>query len=78
MVLGKRLTLRGTVLRSRSVEEKRAVTEAFARDVVPRVESGELRATIDRVFPLAEIAAAHERLASNATFGKVVLDVAGA
>lgn len=78
MVLGKRLALRGTVLRSRSVEEKRAVTAAFARDVVPRVESGELRATIDRVFPLAEIAAAHERLASNATFGKVVLDVAGA
>jgi putative PIG3 family NAD(P)H quinone oxidoreductase len=75
MVLGKRLTLRGTVLRARSVEEKRAVTLAFARDVVPLLESGAIRPTVDRVFALRDIRAAHERLASNETFGKVVLDV---
>jgi NADPH:quinone reductase len=74
MVLGKRLTLRGTVLRARSIEEKREVTAAFARDVVPLFESGVLGPTVDRVFPLVEIAAAHERLASNETFGKVVID----
>jgi NADPH:quinone reductase len=74
MVLGKRLTLRGTVLRARSIEEKREVTAAFARDVVPLFESGALRSTVDRVFPLVEIGAAHERLASNETFGKVVID----
>jgi NADPH2:quinone reductase len=75
VVLGKRLTLRGTVLRARAVEEKRAVTAAFARDVVPLLASGSIRSTIDRVFPLAEIRAAHERLASNETFGKVVLEI---
>jgi putative PIG3 family NAD(P)H quinone oxidoreductase len=75
MVLGKRLTLRGTVLRSRSVEEKRAVTAAFTRDVVPLLESGTLRPTIDSVFDLADVGSAHERLAGNATFGKVVLRV---
>jgi putative PIG3 family NAD(P)H quinone oxidoreductase len=75
MVLGKRLTLRGTVLRARSLEEKRVVTATFARDIVPRVAAGALRPTIDRVYELAEIAAAHERLASNATFGKIVLRV---
>lgn len=75
IILGKRLTLRGTVLRARNVAEKRAVTAAFARDVVPLFESGALRATVDQVFDLADIAAAHERLASNATFGKVVLRV---
>ena len=74
MVLGKRLTLRGTVLRARSIEEKREVTAAFARDVVPLFESGVLKPTIDRVFPLAEIAASHQRLASNETFGKIVID----
>jgi NADPH:quinone reductase len=74
MVLGKRLTLRGTVLRARSIEEKREVTAAFARDVAPLFESGVLGPTVDRVFPLVEIAAAHERLASNETFGKVVID----
>jgi NADPH2:quinone reductase len=75
MVLGKRLTLRGTTLRARSLEEKRSVTAAFARDVVPRLESGALRPTVDQVFELSEIGAAHGRLASNATFGKIVLRV---
>jgi NADPH:quinone reductase len=73
VVLGKRLTLRGTVLRARPIEEKRAVTSAFARDVVPLIESGVLQPTIDSTFELAEIANAHERLASNATFGKITL-----
>lgn len=76
MILRKRLTVRGTALRSRSLEEKRAVTEAFARDVVPLFDTGALRATVDQVFELEQIAAAHERLASNATFGKVVLRIA--
>ena len=75
MVLGKRLTLQGTMLRSRSVEEKREVTSAFARDVVPLLASGALNPTIDSVFDLADVAQAHERLAGNATFGKVVLRV---
>jgi putative PIG3 family NAD(P)H quinone oxidoreductase len=74
MVLGKRLTMRGTVLRARNLEEKREVTAAFARDVLPLLDAGALRPTVDRVFPLREIGAAHERLASNETFGKVILD----
>ncbi len=75
MVLRKRLTLRGTALRSRTLEEKRAVAQAFARDVVPLFETGALRPAIDQVFELEQIGAAHERLASNTTFGKVVLRV---
>ena len=75
MVLGKRLTLRGTVLRARSLEEKRVVTAAFAADVVPLFESGALRPAIDSVFELSEAGAAHERVAGNASFGKVVLRV---
>src|SRR4051812_32256294 len=43
LVLGKRLTLRGTVLRARSLTEKRTVTAAFARDVVPLFALGTLR-----------------------------------
>jgi putative PIG3 family NAD(P)H quinone oxidoreductase len=75
MVLGKRLTLRGTVLRSRSLEEKRIVTAAFARDVVPLFASGGLRPTVDSIFDLADIRGAHERLAGNMSFGKIVLRV---
>jgi NADPH:quinone reductase-like Zn-dependent oxidoreductase len=73
MVLGKRLTLQGTVLRARGLEEKRAVTAAFAADVLPLLESGVVTPTIDSVFDLESAGAAHERVASNQTFGKVVL-----
>ena len=74
MILGKRLTIRGTVLRARPLEEKIAVTRAFAAQVVPLLARGVVRPVVDRVFPLDQIAAAHRHLESNATFGKVVLE----
>lgn len=72
-VLGKRLTLQGTVLRSRPHEEKVQVTEAFTRDVAPWLATGTVSPVIDQVFPLEAIAEAHRRLESNTTFGKVVI-----
>jgi NADPH2:quinone reductase len=72
-VMGKRLEIRGTVLRARSPEEKIQVTQAFSEEVVPLLASGVLRPTIDSKFTLAEIAKAHARLESNETFGKVVV-----
>ena len=74
-LLAKRLTIKGTSLRGRRLEEKIAVTQAFARDVVPLLASGKIKATVDRVFPLAEIAAAHRYLESNQSFGKVVIAI---
>ena len=72
-VMGKRLQIRGTVLRARSFEEKIAVTRAFAAEVVPLLAHGVLRPNVDSVFPMSEIAKAHQRLESNETFGKVVV-----
>lgn len=72
-VLTRRLSVRGTALRTRAREEKAAVTAAFVRDVLPLIQSGAARAVIDRSFPLAQAAEAHALLESNATFGKVVL-----
>ena len=74
-VLSRRLTLRGTVLRPRGLEEKIAVADAFARDVIPLLASGALVATVDSVFPLDSIRDAHRRMESNDTFGKVVVQV---
>jgi len=74
VILAKRLTLRGTVLRARPLEEKIAATRAFAAQVVPLLASGVVRPVVDRVFPLDAIADAHRHLGSNSTFGKVVLD----
>src|SRR6185369_1282381 len=73
-ILGKRLHVIGTVLRARSLEEKIAITAAFAREVAPLLDSGSIQAVIDSVFPLEQIQDAHRRLESNQTFGKVVLE----
>lgn len=74
-VMSKRLHLRGTVLRSRPLEEKIAATQAFAREVVPLLANGTLCPVVDSVFRLQEIAKAHERLETNQTFGKVVIEI---
>jgi NADPH:quinone reductase len=73
LVLSKRLTLRGTVLRARSSEEKAAATQAFARDVVPLLADGKVKPVIDRVYHLSEVRDAHRRMESNENFGKIVL-----
>src|SRR5215217_448426 len=74
-ILGKRLHIIGTVLRARSLEEKIAITGAFAREVVPLLAQGTIQPVIDSVFPLEQIQDAHRRLESNETFGKVVLTI---
>jgi putative PIG3 family NAD(P)H quinone oxidoreductase len=73
-VMGKRLEIRGTVLRARPLEEKIETTLAFAREVVPLLASGVLQPIIDSTFKLDEIAKAHARLESNETVGKVVVE----
>ena len=72
-VLGKRLRIIGTVLRSRPLAEKIAAVQAFAQEVVPLFGERKLRATIDSEFPLEKVAEAHRRMESNQTFGKVVI-----
>jgi len=74
-ILRKRLHIIGTVLRARSLQEKIAITDAFAREVVPLMASGSIQPVIDSVFPLDQIEDAHRRLESNETFGKVVLTI---
>lgn len=75
VVQRKRLAIIGTVLRSRPLEEKIAVTQAFARQVVPLLAQNLLRPVIDRVFPLEEAAEAHRYMEQNANFGKILLQV---
>jgi NADPH2:quinone reductase len=75
MVLAKRLQIRGTVLRARSVEEKALATRALEKSVLPHLASGRIKTVVDRVFPLAEAAEAHRYMESNANFGKIVLEV---
>jgi NADPH2:quinone reductase len=73
IVMRKRLRIMGTSLRTRSMEEKATATRLFAEQVVPLLASGAVRPVIDRVFRMEEVRAAHERIESNQSFGKVVL-----
>ena len=74
-VMGRRLRIMGTVLRARSAEEKARATRLFAAHVSPLLARGQVRPVIDSVYDLSDIRAAHERLESNETFGKIVLRV---
>ena len=71
----KRASLTGTTLRARPIEEKIAITQEFARQMLPHAANGTLAPVIDARHPLAEAAAAHTRMGKNANAGKLVLDV---
>jgi NADPH:quinone reductase len=73
-LMGKRASLRGTVLRARPVEEKADAVQAFAHSVVPVLAAGRALPEIDRVFPAAEVTAAFDHLAKPGKTGKILLD----
>lgn len=74
-MLPKRVSLTGTVLRARPLEEKIAITRRCAHDMGPAFESGALVPVIDRRMSLWDVAEAHEYVASNANVGKVLLEL---
>jgi putative PIG3 family NAD(P)H quinone oxidoreductase len=74
-VLRRRLNIEGTVLRSRNAAEKADAVAAFGNAVLPLLADGRVVAVVDRVFGFDAVAAAHAYLESNASFGKVVVQV---
>jgi NADPH2:quinone reductase len=73
LMLRKRITVVGTTLRARPLEEKIAATRLFATQVLPWLERGVLRPVVDSVFSFDQVKDAHAHLGSNQTFGKVIL-----
>ncbi len=74
-LLMKRQQVRGLVMRSRSTLDKVELVQRFERELLPALVKGDLEPQLDRIFPLAEVAAAHERLEQNLSSGKIVLRV---
>ncbi|MGW1275930.1 NAD(P)H-quinone oxidoreductase [Streptomyces tsukubensis] len=72
-LLGKRAAITATSLRARPLDEKAAIVAAVREHVWPLVESGRVRAVVDREFPLREASAAHEALESGTHVGKLLL-----
>ncbi|HKI94237.1 MAG TPA: NAD(P)H-quinone oxidoreductase [Gemmatimonadales bacterium] len=75
LILSRRLRIEGTVLRPRSADEKATLVTAFRERVLPLLARGEVRPVVDRVYEMTDVAAAHAYVASNASFGKVVVEV---
>ena len=74
-VMRKRLTLTGSTLRPRSVEEKGAIAQELRRRIWPLIERGAIKPIVHKTFPLAEAAEAHRLMASSEHIGKIILTV---
>ena len=75
LLLMKRLSVIGSTLRARPVEEKAEIVRSFQKRFGEALATGRLRPIVDRVLPLAEAQAAHDRVEASEHFGKVVLRV---
>ena len=71
----KRQRIIGSTLRARSIAAKAAVMDALQDHVWPLIESGTITPIIETVLPVQQAGKAHDLLATNDTFGKVVLEV---
>jgi putative PIG3 family NAD(P)H quinone oxidoreductase len=76
LMMMKRLRVIGSTLRARSIAAKSAVMDELQRVVWPLIEAGTVKPIVDTVVPLADAEAAHARVASDQTVGKVVMSIA--
>jgi NADPH2:quinone reductase len=74
-IMMKRLTLTGSTLRARPVEEKAPIARALREYVWPLLAAGKIKPVIYQTFPLQAAAAAHRLMESNQHIGKIVLTV---
>ena len=77
-ILRKRLEVIGTVMRTRTLEERVPLVREFTERMLPlfdqRIEHATpLRPVLERVYPMAELAEAHRAMEGNETFGKIVV-----
>ncbi len=74
-LMQKNLTLTGSVLRSRPTAEKVVLIQDLLKHVWPKIERGEIKPQIDKVFDLKDVADAHRRMERGKHIGKIVLRI---
>ena len=72
-LMSRRLTVTGSTLRSRPVDQKGAIIEAVRREVWPHLASGRIRPVVQQTFPFAAAADAHRLMESSTHIGKILL-----
>jgi putative PIG3 family NAD(P)H quinone oxidoreductase len=75
-LLARRLSIVGSTLRARPVEEKAAIVAGFQERFGADLAAGRIRPIVDRAVPLASVAEAHRAMKASEHFGKIVLTVA--
>ncbi len=74
-LMGKRATIHGSMLRSRSLEDKAAAARLVERAVLPGFASGDLSVPVAATFPLDGVTDAYARFKAGAKLGKIVLEL---
>ncbi|MEE9455375.1 MAG: NAD(P)H-quinone oxidoreductase [Paracoccaceae bacterium] len=74
-IMTKRLTITGSTLRPRSVQDKADIAAALRKVVWPMIAAGRIKPVMDSTFPLENAADAHRRIESSGHIGKIVLTV---
>lgn len=75
MILRKRLTIRGTTLRMRPLEEKILASQLLSKNLNPLLAEGKLKPIVDTTFRLEEASKAHAYMEGNENFGKIILEL---
>jgi NADPH2:quinone reductase len=75
-VMVRRLTITGSTLRPRSIQEKAAIAQNLRQHVWPLLESGKIKVVIDRIVPMEKVSEAHRVMEASQHMGKILLQVA--
>lgn len=70
-ILFKRLTLKGTTLRSRTVEYQADLLGRFEKHALGLIREGKMRVEVHEVFPWEKVGEAHKEMEANKNSGKV-------
>ncbi len=72
-LMSKRLTVTGSTLRPRSIEDKGRIARELRERVWPLFENGKLKVLVDRVFPFEKLSDAHRLMESSSHIGKIIV-----
>ena len=72
-LLTRRLTITGSTLWARTIEQKAAIRDSLDLKVWPLLESGDVRPVVHEIFPLERAGEAHDFMETNRHVGKLLL-----
>jgi tumor protein p53-inducible protein 3 len=74
-IIMQRLQIKGLIMRTRSLEDKRAMAQNFCQRWLPLLAERKIQPIIDSIYPFSDVQKAHQKMEENANIGKIVLEV---